>query len=422
MSLSRIISTCIFLFLFFAMADASTKTSSQSNSEIEKLNQQEQEFQFLIKEAKEILSNHSVVKEEKSHSEIEQKIDETPQIVLQTKPEPPVEQPTQEIAYQKAEPSIEINQLPQPTQTVFVESRETPWTDPVHQIEPDLCYANEPCSKASCAPSPCPQTRLTPCLQDSVLLYADVYLGNRPSFDESIYTGGLMYFENSLSRNGITIFVDVNGSYFQHDNCGVTAGIGSRFDIPCSNTIIGVNAYFDYVDSDIRSFRQAGIGFEWINCSYSIRANGYIPAGKDRSCPTSTIYDDYVGDYIVEVDSWVKALQGYDVEFRKHICLPCDFWMYPTIGAYYLTGDCCSKLGAMGGLAVAWRNIVSVEGTAYYDKCNRANGEARLSINLPLEYLCRPSSDSYCPDYSKIRVRRRNYIPTERVCQYITNY
>lgn len=434
----KIILTSLFSFALCTGAYASSTKIDPYQKEIDRLNALEKEFQSLIREAKEVLSTHSSDLQNENPSppvetkEAEKSIPaatadskepptEPAQEVIAFEVVPPAEKLMPENSFKEAEPAAQNYTKPEPRRSFSFSEPETPWVGSYNAPANDFCTSSVQCEN-KCTSNSQYRPRQGYCPRDSVLLYTDFYLGNRPSFDGSIYTAGFMYFESSLYRNGITLFIDVNGSYFQHNQYGVTAGIGSRFDLPCSNTILGINAYLDYIDSDVKSFRQAGIGLEWINCSYSIRANGYFPLGGRRSSATQTVYDDYIGDYIVEVDSWINALQGYDIEFRKHICLPCDFWFYPALGAYYLTGDGCSKLGVMGGLAVSWRNMFSVEGIAYYDKCNRATGEAYLSVNIPLEYLCNPCLGAYCQDYSRIRVRRRNYIPSERVCKYTTNY
>ncbi len=427
MLIKRVNFIWIFFLLCISNANAGTNENDPYSQEIDRLEQLEKDFQALIKEAKEIISDHSSTKEKKPSPEPEpQMVTEMPEPpsheeILSPVPEPVIAVKEIEID-EPVEQSYQIYHEPDQEMVPYDFMPETPWADSFYEQAPEP-YAypvreeENTCSSSSYA------RRSNPCCRgDSILLYGDFYFGDRPGYNGNIYTGGLMYFESSLWRNGAMIFLDVNGSYFESANCGVTAGIGARFDVPCSNTILGINAYIDYVDSDIRSFRQASVGLEWINCAYSLRANAYFPVGKERTTPTHTIWDDYIGDYIVEVDSWINALQGYDIEYRHHICLPCNFWMYPAIGAYYLSGDNCSKLGVMGGLEVSWRNIFSVEGIAYYDQCNRGNAEVRLSITIPIESLCNPCLGPCCPDYSRGRVRRRNYIPTERVCCYTTNY
>lgn len=426
MCLKKFISTSIFsLSLITTAADASTNKVSQYNAEIERLEQLENELHKLIKEAKNVLSEHSTSKQTESIQEIA------------------AAEPQAETVFAKEESSVAKAES-EPQHSFRFQGKETPWVTSFYENNNNLFVPQENIEE-SCASTPCYQPKRDYC-RDSILLYADARLGNRPCFDGSIFTGGLMYFENSFFRNGITLFLDVNGSSFEHGGSGVSAGIGARFCLPCTNTLFGVNTYFDYndtrtcVDGDrfecIRessgieidkvrrshSFRQASVGLEWIKCAYSIRGNAYFNAGDDRAHCRCKIYDVYEGPYEVECKSWTQALQGYDIEYRQHICLPCNLWAYPAIGGYYLTGGCCSKLGVMGGLAVSWRNILSVEGIFYYDKYNESKGEAYLSINLPLDFFCNPCCRSYFPDYSKSRVRRRNYIPTEEVCRYTKNY
>lgn len=256
----------------------------------------------------------------------------------------------------------------------------------------------------------------------SFFLYSQINLGDRPCFKRDINSLGLMYFHDCLRYLNILAFVDLCGSFFNDDNNnGFSTGIGMRFKLPSTNVLMGVNTYFDYQNLSDSTFRRASIGLEWLTCDLSFRTNVYFPISK-TSGKGHIVFDDYVGDYIVEVDYWKEALTVFDFELRKQFFLSCDFKISPALGCYFLCGGCCNKKGVKSSLAIEWRDLASIEGVIYYDKCNELKAEAIIRIQLPFELLFSSCYNSYCDDWKKARVRRSSYIPYEKICKYTTNY
>ena len=259
--------------------------------------------------------------------------------------------------------------------------------------------------------------------KENTLLYAETRVGNRPSFEGNISTLGLMVFRESLPSQNPCAFVDLNWSSFGtgNDN-GFSGGAGIRYSPYDPRTVLGLNGYFDYLGFSSSSLRQASVGFEWLTFDSDFRINAYFPVERNTSAYQLIIYDDYIGDYIVVAESWEKALRGFDLEFRRHFYLPYHFRIAPAIGGYFLSGGCCDKNGIKGSLAFDWRDLISIEGAVYYDKCNQISGEAIVRIEFPLESYCAAYFGSYCHDWKKARVRRCCTIPHEQICNYVTNY
>ena len=257
---------------------------------------------------------------------------------------------------------------------------------------------------------------------NDIIVYSQFCFGNRPLLDGSLYTCGLMLFDHSLKVYNSLFFLDLNASYFQDSTKKLSTGLGFRCEVPISNVIFGLNAYFDYVDDSNFNFRRASIGLELFKYFWSFRVNAYLPIGKKKSDCHTIIYDDYIGDYIVEVDSFLSFIKGFDFELGKSFFFCKNLQFFPFIGGYYFSGLCSSYLGFSGGIDISWRNIFSVEGIAYYDKCNKVNCEGCVTISLPLKFLCNRLIFSHCVNTFHKRTRRDKYIPFERYCHYKTNY
>lgn len=253
------------------------------------------------------------------------------------------------------------------------------------------------------------------------LLYATSSIGDRPAFVDSIYSCGMILFDDSLKNLNTLLFLDFNVSNFSQGGNGFSLGGGFRYTIPCTQYKFGFNSYFDYSDASKYSFRQISVGLEIFKSCWLLVSNAYFPIGKSSADRSTITYDDYDGDYIVTVDSSLNILKGFDFEVGRIYSL-CNCQLYPFVGGYYLSGSCCSNMGIAGGMLFSLNNVLSIEGRGYYDKCNRATGEVKLSLFLPICSSCSFKSTHSCDNILMNRTRRRNYIPYEQYCHYETNY
>lgn len=309
-------------------------------------------------------------------------------------------------------PSIEPNDLP----FEFVESLNYDQfeNEPEHRyclnVEPIAC-------EQSCYPS-----RLSTKCRDHDFAYFMASFGDRPFFDGSLYTLGFMLFEDFFSTDKLTLFFDLNGSYYDYSGKGLSAGLGFRYNFPCTTKIFGFNAYFDYFDTSNFSLRQASIGLEWFDCFFEFRSNVYFPIGKEMSHAKHFLYDDYIGDYIVEADLWVKSLKGIDLEIGRTFNFCNGVYFYPFIGGYYFSANSCKNVGLSGGVRLSLLPYFSVEARGFCDKCNYTKGECSITINLPFEIFSGRCCNSRCLDKRYQPVYRKNYIPHDKRCVYETNY
>jgi len=259
------------------------------------------------------------------------------------------------------------------------------------------------------------------CDTSDLYLYGVGRTGERPYLKGDIGTVGVMYFEDLFREDKLILFADAKWSNLEKKADDVTFGVGARFCFPRSKAVLGLNTYFDYLDTEKGNFRQAGAGFELLSYKYDIRANAYFPVGKKEAWKERT-YDDYVGEFIVICKRKQKSLKGYDAEIGRRFCLPCGFFLYPALGGYYFDGCCNGTYGGMARIAIGWRENVNLEGEIYHDKIHGTIGELRLTASVALNRLLNLFDSHYCWNPIRQFVRRRDYIVTDQCCRYETNY
>jgi hypothetical protein len=102
-------------------------------------------------------------------------------------------------------------------------------------------------------------------------------------FSEDLTSGyadiltGLVRTENSA------LFVNLRGTFADNDQDLFSGGLGYRFLLEDKGIILGVNAYYDQIETPAgNSFQQLGLGVEVLSKWIDARANYYIPEGGDQ--------------------------------------------------------------------------------------------------------------------------------------------
>lgn len=176
--------------------------------------------------------------------------------------------------------------------------------------------------------------------------------------------------------DGILMF---NGQ-FQVTNRGKPVGnVGAIVRYPTPYGVFGANAWYDVRSSRFgNTFHQAGVGFEYLTCGWSVRGNAYLPftnkefvtGGRVVGNPGSNQMSFYQNTMITGGQYFQTreyALKAFDVELARHL----DFLYLPAVEAFagYYTqwGHGLNANGAKGGVRGYILNNLSAEVTVAGD-------------------------------------------------------
>lgn len=185
-------------------------------------------------------------------------------------------------------------------------------------------------------------------------------------------------------------FIDARGYYFQNDRWAANAGAGFRYRIE-NDYIIGVNGYYDYLESQHHSaFHRAGLGFELLTSCFDIRANGYFPihTTHTRSWPLYTVETETV--YWNDKEFAVRT--GFDAEIGSHLFYWGNFSTYAAIGTYFYDFGSphlkhSSFWGGQARIEADWNDYLSLQLRGSYDRIYKAEAQFKIQFSIPIEDL-----------------------------------
>lgn len=220
-------------------------------------------------------------------------------------------------------------------------------------------------------------------------------------------------------------FIDARGYRFSNGKWASSLGFGIRNNISeCS--AIGVNAYYDYRRGESRNnFNQIGLGFEWLNCCWDFRINGYLPIS--RKVQTSQFCSfNQLGDGFFATRRRIEyAYKGFDAEIGVPLMCYGDFNLYGAVGPYYYSRTHRHHfIGGQGRLELNWKSILSFQVRISHDKVYSTHVQGLIQISLPLDFLCSGfcGNNRCCQDFINQRVRRNGIILTDHCCNWKWNW
>lgn len=126
-------------------------------------------------------------------------------------------------------------------------------------------------------------------------------------------------------------FIDARGHNFGNNRWGANIGVGVRYIDKHSESIYGINTFYDWRRTSHFNFQQAGIGLEYGGRAFDLFANYYLPVGKkdyQREVATFT----YPGDFVATLSKRYSAFRGGDIEIGTNW----NRWLCPLIADFYV--------------------------------------------------------------------------------------
>ncbi|MBS0621184.1 MAG: inverse autotransporter beta domain-containing protein [Verrucomicrobia bacterium] len=221
--------------------------------------------------------------------------------------------------------------------------------------------------------------------------------------------------------------VDLRGHYLNNNTWAANAGVGYRFILPSSCTILGANVFYDFRQNPHAFHNQIGVGLELLGKWISLQVNGYFPIGKNNQVTKITL-DDYIGNYHLTCELNDFAYASGNAEFGTYLFQTSAISLYAGGGAYYLSGKFGNNaVGVAGRIEAQFSDIVSLAFIASHDKLFGTLYQGEITLTFPLYRLAKNqrTSVSGCGLSSRQlyqKIRRNEIIPTSVQACYIANF
>lgn len=176
-------------------------------------------------------------------------------------------------------------------------------------------------------------------------------------------------------------FLDLRGHLFDNGKFAANAGLGIRY--LSHSRAWGINAYYDYRNTEHQQYNQVGVGLETLGKVWDVRLNGYLPVGTTQSSIRHIRFDEFKGHYIFLRSVRDFALKGMNLEVGAHVDHFKNAPLYFAAGPYYLTGKGATAWGGEFRTAVdLFHRLLRLEGNTSYDNYFRWIGQGQISLNF----------------------------------------
>lgn len=163
----------------------------------------------------------------------------------------------------------------------------------------------------------------------------------------------------SVGFGNARVFNYMDGRFWE-----VQLGGGSRWVVGESGAVFGVNAFYDGRNTDLRWYNQIGFGAELIGERWDLRANVYIPVGRQlvRAGSSDALSTPrFVGTNIAfdrtRFTTFESTMGGVDVEVGRRLpsFLP-NVRSTAYLGFYHFSNDRVQTANGIRGRLEAWVN------------------------------------------------------------------
>ena len=246
--------------------------------------------------------------------------------------------------------------------------------------------------------------------QQSLFEFSDITLGDPDSIYGNLIKSGFMWVEEIPSK-GFEFFYNL--SYYNYDqrHNGINNGMGvrKRFD----NLTLGLNTYYDSQYNSIQ-IEQFSFGIELSYLHNMFYSNFYMPFRNRIFRGERSVFDDYIGDFIVNSEqNWLVA-SGFDFGFSKTLQINPSLQVKPFLGMYSLSyPNIPRRNGFQGGIEFRFFDRLTIEPLMTRDHLSKTHFNIRLGFSIPLWG---------CKKQTTCLPTRRWYVPIRNFCDYETNY
>lgn len=177
-------------------------------------------------------------------------------------------------------------------------------------------------------------------------------------------------------------FLDLRGHVFDDGKLAANAGVGVRKRL--SSRLYGINAYYDYRNTNRQHYNQVAVGLETLGTRWDVRLNGYLPVGDKKSSPYHRKFNHFSGHHMHISRKYEFAMKGADAEAGVHFGKTRNFNFYTAAGPYYFSGPFGNHAwGGKARLGGSFRDYISVEISDSYDNVFKNNFQGQLTLSLP---------------------------------------
>lgn len=229
------------------------------------------------------------------------------------------------------------------------------------------------------------------------------------------YNHGYTTFEGFFAPNAkpfpIMPFLDIRSHIFDNANIAANVGGGIRTVLGCR--IYGINAYYDYRNSDAVRYNQAGFGFETLGKRWDIRIDAYLPQGHTITCPCPPTFIGFSGNQMNLLQKYRFAMTGANGELGIHFAKSRFFELYAAAGAYHFAGEIGEKIwGGKARLFCKFKEYFTLELSNSYDKMFHNRFQFQFTVGMP--FGGKPEIRTSCHDNISDMLASRIVQPVER--------
>lgn len=227
-------------------------------------------------------------------------------------------------------------------------------------------------------------------------------VGEGIGFDKNYTSLEVFLSTPNLMKCWILPFFDLRAHRFSGGNYAANAGIGSRFLLSDDCHALGGNVYYDYRHTSRNNYNQIGLGIEYLNPRWDLRANGYFPVGRKQSSHFDTQFAEFSGNNFFIRSKRQFALTGGNIEAGWHFFQWGKLDLYAAAGPYFFKGNIGhSAIGGKARLAIRYGQYASIEASDSYDKVFKNRLQGQFSITFPFGPVIKPhrmSTNCCCDD------------------------
>lgn len=190
------------------------------------------------------------------------------------------------------------------------------------------------------------------------------------------------FFAPDPEQSTIVPFLDLRGHAFNNGYIATNVGIGLR--TMSGERVYGVNAYYDYRNSQKKYYNQMGFGLETLGNFWDMRINGYLPVGKTTTAPYNQKLAGFQGHHMMLWQAYQFAMKGANAELGVHFGTSENFDFYAAAGPYYFTDHIRPHIwGGKGRVTCKFKEYVTIELSNSYDKMFHNRFQCQITLTLP---------------------------------------